>query len=162
MLILSRLHEAECYQRIWEILQKKAMLYGYYFFFMGTVEIIGRVHMKEEQTPLLWCASCSNLFFMVLNFLPFVSWPWRFFWCWRGLWAVYRFNPRLQKFVINQVNYLSTWINISSDKLKPLFSAVHCTLSHKMVIVLTLIALACSEASVSCLIASIQISVRLK
>lgn len=51
------------------------MLSGYYFFFfMVTVEIIERVHMEEEQTPLLWlCAACSNLFFMVLNFLPFVG-----------------------------------------------------------------------------------------
>lgn len=45
-----------------------------FFFFMVTVEIIERVHMEEEQTPLLWlCAACSNLFFMVLNFLPFVG-----------------------------------------------------------------------------------------
>lgn len=45
-----------------------------FIFFMVTVEVIERVHMEEEQTPLLWlCASCSNLFFMVLNFLPFVS-----------------------------------------------------------------------------------------
>lgn len=132
-------------------------------FFMVTVEIIERVHMEEEQTPLLWlCASCSNLFFMVLNFLPFVSWHWRFSWCWRELCAVYRFNPRLQKFAVKQVNYLSPWINISSDKLKTHFCGVHCTLSHKMVIVLAVIALACSEASVSCLIASIQIPVSLK
>lgn len=75
---------------------------------------------------------------------------------------MFRFNPRLQKFAINQVNYLSPWINISSDKLKPHFSGAHCTPSHKMVIVLTAIALACSEASVSCLIASIQIPVSLK
>lgn len=110
----------------------------------------------RRNSPLLWlCASCLNLFFMVLSFLPFVSWHWRFSWCWRELCAVYRFNPRLQKLAINQVNYLSPWINISSDKLKTHFSGVRCTLSHKMVIVLTVIALACSEASVSCLIASI-------
>lgn len=73
-----------------------------------------------------------------------------------------RFNPGLQKFAINRVNHLLPWINISSDKLRMHFSGAHCTPSHKMVIVVTIIALACSVASVSCLIASIQIPVSLK
>lgn len=75
---------------------------------------------------------------------------------------MYRFNQGLQKFAINKVNHLLPWINISSDKLKMHFSGVHYTPSHKMVIVVTVIALVSSEASVSHLIASIQIPVSLK
>lgn len=80
----------------------------------------------------------------------------------KGALCCVQIQPKAPEVCNQPINYLSPWINISSNKLKTHFSGVRCTLSHKMVIVLTVIALACSEASVSCLIASIQIPVSLK
>lgn len=122
-----------------------------------------RVHMEEEQSPVLWLWSkaivslkCSVPSFILWNCSPFVGFATK-----DSLDAEGTFMPGLQKFAVNKANHLLPWINISSDKLKMHFSGVHYTPSHKTAIVVTVIALAFSETSVYRLIAGIQIPISL-
>lgn len=78
--VISSWHVAEGHHRVWGVLQRKlCCLVIVIIIVMVTVGIIERVHMEEEQTPLLCCASCWNLFFVLLSLFPFVGWHWRFF-----------------------------------------------------------------------------------